>query len=48
MTQETINKRLEVLEKAITYLTYVVIGYALIVAGLAIYNGWVSSNSIVN
>ncbi len=48
MTQQSINKRLEVLERAIYYLTFVVIAYGLFVAGMAIYNAWQASNAIVN
>ncbi len=45
VVQENINKRLEMLEKTIRYLTIIVIVYAVVVAGVAIYNGWNSSGS---
>lgn len=48
VTQQTINKKLEVLERAIHYLTIVVIAYGLIVVGLAIYNAWSASNNPVS
>lgn len=48
MTQQSINKRLEVLEKAIRYLTIVVITYAVVVAGMVIYHAWLASNTLVN
>jgi hypothetical protein len=47
VTQQSINKRLEVLERAIRYLTIVLIAYGLIVAALAIYNGWDTSNAVI-
>jgi hypothetical protein len=48
VTQETINKRLEVLERVIRYLTIVVIAYAVFVVGAAVYNAWLASGDIIH
>jgi len=41
--QEDMAKRLEMVEKAIRYLTIVVVVYGLAVAGYAIYTEWITS-----
>jgi hypothetical protein len=44
-SQETVAKRIDTLDKITRYLTIAVIVYGVAIAGIAAYNGWISSNS---